>query len=158
MNMSETVTFKVNGRDCTLEVEKSEKLIDVLRLRLGLTGTKRGCDDASCGACTVLVNGEARKSCVFPASRLKDAEILTVEGLAQGKRLHPVQEALMESGAVQCGYCTPGIVLELCALFAADPDAGREAILDALAKHLCRCTGYEAILEGALAAQERLRG
>ncbi|HOO78051.1 MAG TPA: (2Fe-2S)-binding protein [bacterium] len=156
--MSETVTFKVNGQDCALEVEKSEKLIDVLRLRLGLTGTKRGCDDASCGACTVLVNGEARKSCVSPASRLGGAEVLTVEGLARGKRLHPVQEALMESGAVQCGYCTPGIVMELCALFAADPDAGREAILGALEKHLCRCTGYEAILEGALAAQKRLRG
>ena len=103
------------------------------------------------------MNGEAKKSCVTPAAKLQGAEVLTIEGLARGRKLHPVQTALMEAGAVQCGYCTPGIVLELCALFSADPAASREKVMDTLEKHLCRCTGYEAILEGALLAQRRLR-
>jgi len=155
--MPENVTLRVNGKAHTVACEPGDKLLDLLRLRLGLTGTKRGCDDASCGACTVMVDGEARKSCITPVARLEGGEVVTVEGVARGKKLHPVQTALMESGAVQCGYCTPGIVMELYVLFSAEPDASRERVIEVLNKHLCRCTGYEAILEGALLAQERLR-
>ena len=155
--MSEKITFKVNGRERTVELEDWERGLDVLRENLGLTGSKRGCDDATCGACTVVVNGEAKKSCVLLAKKLDGADILTIEGMSKGKKLHPIQDALIEAGAVQCGYCTPGIVLELYALFSKNLSVSKKEIKDALAKHLCRCTGYEAILEGALLAQSKLK-
>lgn len=154
--MSQKITFTVNGFERTVEIEGWEKLLDVLREKLNLTGTKRGCDDASCGACTVIVDGEAKKSCVYPAKRLDGKEVITIEGIADGMELHPIQLALIEAGAVQCGYCIPGIVLELYALFNKKPDASEDEIVEALALHLCRCTGYEAILEGALLARERM--
>ena len=155
--MSEKITLKVNGRAHTLEVESWERLLDVLRDRLGLTGTKQGCDDLSCGACTVLVNGEAVKSCKMSATRAAGAEVVTIEGMARGTELHPIQQALIESGAVQCGFCIPGIVMGLHSLFGKQPDASEKQILDALENHLCRCTGYESILAGAKLAQLRLK-
>jgi carbon-monoxide dehydrogenase small subunit len=154
--MAEKITFTVNGVQRTVEIEGWEKLIDVLREDLGLTGTKRGCDDASCGACMVVVNGEAKRSCVFPARRAQGAEIVTIEGLARGGRLHPIQEALIESGAIQCGFCTPGIVMGLYALFNQNRAPSDQELIEALSDHLCRCTGYEAILEGAKLAREKL--
>ena len=154
--MAETITFTLNGAPRTVELEGWEKAIDVLRERLGLTGTKRGCDDASCGACTVVIDGVARKTCVLPAEKLDGTTVLTIEGMAEGTRLHPVQEALIEAGAVQCGYCTPGIVMTLHALFTKNPQASEEEIVAALSKHLCRCTGYEAILSGARLAQKKI--
>ena len=154
--MSEKITFTVNGKERTVELEKKKKAIDLLREDLGLTGTKRGCDDASCGACVIVIDGEAKKSCVLPAKKLDGTEVTTVEGLARGKQLHPIQNALIEAGAVQCGYCMPGIIMELFALFEADPAADEAQIVNALDKHLCRCTGYEAILKGALQAQQKI--
>lgn len=153
----EKIKFKVNGVERVLEVEGNENLLDILREKLNLTGAKRGCDDASCGACVVVVNGEAVKSCIFSVKKLNGAEVITIEGLAKNGELHPIQKAMIDSGAVQCGYCTPGIILELYALFNKNIDADENEILNALDKHLCRCTGYEAILDGAKLAQRYLK-
>lgn len=154
--MAETITFTVNGAVRTVELEGWEKAIDVLRERLGLTGTKRGCDDASCGACTIVIDGVAKRSCVLPGKKLDGTTVTTIEGMSEGTKLHPIQEALIEAGAVQCGYCIPGIVMTLHALFGKNPAATEEEIVDALSRHLCRCTGYEAILDGAKLAQKKL--
>ena len=153
-----TVTFTVNGQERTVVLEGWEKLLDVLRDRLELTGTKRGCDDATCGACTVVVDGEAVKSCVAGPHKFAGKSVTTIEALAEGTKLHPIQQALIDAGAVQCGYCIPGIAMELHALFTKKLEASEDEIVEALAGHFCRCTGYEPILAGALAAQRRLRG
>jgi len=154
--MSEKINFKVNGVSRTVEIEGWERLLDVLRLKLNLTGTKRGCDDGSCGACVVVVDGEAKKSCVYSAKKLEGREVITIEGLARGEKLHPIQQALLDAGAVQCGFCTPGIVMELYALFEKNPRAADTEITRVLTRHLCRCTGYEAIREGAQLARRYL--
>ncbi|MBN2556636.1 MAG: (2Fe-2S)-binding protein [Anaerolineales bacterium] len=154
--MAETVTFTINGKQRTVPVDPALKLLDVIREDLGLTGTKRGCDNSTCGTCTVVMNGKAVKSCTVALEKADGAEIITIEALAQGT-LHPIQQALIEAGAVQCGFCTPGIVMELYALYSEDLDADEKKILNALNKHLCRCTGYEALWEGALLAQERMK-
>lgn len=153
----EIITFKVNGINKTIEIEGHETLLDILREKINLTGTKRGCDDGSCGACSVIVNGEAVKSCIYSAKKLNSTEIITIEGLTKNGELHPIQKAMIDSGAVQCGYCTPGIIMELFSLFNKNIDASEEQLIYALSKHLCRCTGYEAILEGAKLAQRYLK-
>jgi len=155
--MAETIQFTLNGSPQTVAIEGWEKIIDILREDLNMTGTKRGCDDGTCGACTIVFNGDARKACLFPAKKLEGAEVLTIEGISQGMEIHPIQKALVETGAVQCGYCIPGIVLELYALFTKNVDASEAEIKTALSKHFCRCTGYEAIWEGALLAQKYLK-
>ena len=152
------VNLFINGLRRSLVVEPRWSLLYVLREKLGLTGTKRGCDDAACGACVVVIDGKATKSCTYPAKKLAGKEVVTIEGVSEGTNLHPIQTALIEAGAVQCGYCMPGIVMELYALFNRDPKASDEEIRDALDIHLCRCTGYEAIWEGALKAREYLAG
>jgi aerobic-type carbon monoxide dehydrogenase small subunit (CoxS/CutS family) len=154
--MAETVTFTVNGKQRTVEVAPGQFLLDVIRDVLHLTGTKRGCDNSTCGTCTVVVDGKAVKSCNLPVAKLDGAEVLTVEGLARGKDLHPIQRALVEAGAVQCGFCTPGIIMELYGLLTQTPDASERQMTNALNKHLCRCTAYEAIRESALLAQRRM--
>ena len=154
--MSNQVCFTVNGKPVVSELDWDKKLLDILREELNLTGTKRGCDTAACGACTVIVNGRAVKSCVLPATKLEGAEVITIEGLSSDS-VHPIQQALVDAGAVQCGFCTPGIVMELYALFAAKPDADDDEIVKVLNRHLCRCTGYEAILEGAITARQSFR-
>lgn len=155
--MTKTVTFTINGVARTVLVEPDLRLSDVIRDKLNLTGTKRGCDNATCGACTVVFNGRATKSCTVPLEKVEGAEVLTIEGVANGRDLHPIQRALIEAGAVQCGFCTPGIVMELYALFERNLDASEDQIRNALGKHLCRCTGYEAIWEGALLAQQWMK-
>ncbi|MEJ2733642.1 MAG: (2Fe-2S)-binding protein [Anaerolineae bacterium] len=152
------VTFTLNGTERSVEAEPEMALLDVIRDRFHLTGTKRGCDNATCGTCVVVVNGKAVKSCTYPLDKLEGAEVLTVEGLARGKELHPIQQALVDAGAVQCGFCTPGIVMELYALLTEDPGATEKELANALNKHLCRCTAYEAIWEGALLAQKWMAG
>jgi aerobic-type carbon monoxide dehydrogenase small subunit (CoxS/CutS family) len=156
--MAEKYTFKVNGCERTVEVDADTVLIDVLREDLQLTGTKRGCDNYTCGACTVILNGKAVKSCRTTMDKVQGGEVITVEGVSNGKELHPVQKALVDSGAIQCGFCTPGIVTELVALFDNNPDADEDTILKALNKHLCRCTGYEAIKDGAMLAKQLIKG
>ena len=152
--MQEKISFKINGESVTLEVDPEWMLIDVIREMLDLTGTKRGCDNSTCGACTVVINGKATKSCNTAIRKVAGAEILTVEGLSQGRTLHPVQRAITQTGAIQCGYCTPGVVMEVYALLESNPNATQQEIFTALNKHLCRCTGYEPIRDGALLAQK----
>lgn len=152
--MAEKISFTINGQLQTVEVEPDMQLLDVIRDVLDLTGTKCGCDNATCGTCVVIVNGRAVKSCNTAISKVAGAEIVTVEGLANGMELHPVQKAISESGAVQCGFCTPGIIMELVAVLDQKPNASEQELTNALNKHLCRCTGYEPIRDGALIAQK----
>ncbi|MGB9750019.1 MAG: (2Fe-2S)-binding protein [Caldisericia bacterium] len=153
----EIISFKVNGISKTIQIEGHESLLDILREKVNLTGTKRGCDDGSCGACTVVVNGEAVKSCIFSAKKLNGAEVITIEGITKNGDLHPIQKAMIDSGAIQCGFCTPGIIMELYSLFNKNLNASENELIDALAKHLCRCTGYESILDGAKLAQRYIK-
>jgi aerobic-type carbon monoxide dehydrogenase small subunit (CoxS/CutS family) len=152
--MAEKLTFTVNGTERTIEYEPEMMLIDVIREVLNLTGTKRGCDNSTCGTCVVVMNGKSIKSCNTLASKAAGAEIVTIEGLAKGMELHPIQKAISESGAVQCGFCTPGIVMELFGMLENNPDVSEQEMSNALNKHLCRCTGYEPIRDGALIAQK----
>ena len=155
--MTEKISFTINGVARTVEVDPELTLLDVIRDTLDLTGAKRGCDNATCGTCVVVVNGKAVKSCNYPAARAHGANILTVEGLSQGMELHPVQLAIADSGAVQCGFCIPGIVMELYALLEEKPDAPEGEMVTALNKHLCRCNGYEPIVDGARMAQRLVK-
>jgi aerobic-type carbon monoxide dehydrogenase small subunit (CoxS/CutS family) len=152
--MVEKISFTINGQLRVVEVDPEMMLIDVIRETLNLTGTKRGCDNATCGTCTVIVNGRAIKSCNTPVIKVAETEILTIEGLAKGKELHPIQKSIAESGAIQCGFCTPGIVMELYGLLENKPKASELEISTSLNKHLCRCTGYEPIKDGAIMAQK----
>jgi len=155
--MTERMTFTVNGKERTVDYEPEMMLLDVLREVINLTGTKHGCDNSTCGTCTVVMNGKAIKSCNTPAAKAAGADVVTVEGLAKDMELHPIQKAISESGAVQCGFCTPGIVMELYGLLEANPDANETEMENALNKHLCRCTGYEPIKDGALIAQKMIQ-
>ena len=155
--MAEKLTFKVNGIERTVEYEPEMMLIDVIRDVLNLTGTKRGCDNSTCGTCVVVMNGKPIKSCNTPAVKAAGADVITVEGLSKGMELHPIQTAIAESGAVQCGFCTPGIVMELYGLLESNPDLPEQEMSNALNKHLCRCTGYEPIRDGALIAQKMVQ-
>jgi aerobic-type carbon monoxide dehydrogenase small subunit (CoxS/CutS family) len=152
--MPEKINFTINGLQREVEVDPEMMLIDVIRDVLNFTGTKHGCDNATCGTCTVILNGKATKSCNTPVKKAANATILTIEGLAKGKELHPIQKSISESGAIQCGFCTPGIVMELYGLLETKPDASESEINNALNKHLCRCTGYQPIRDGALMAQK----
>lgn len=155
--MSEKISFTINGQATTVDVDPEMPLLEVIRDVLNLTGTKCGCDNSTCGTCTVVINGKATKSCNTPVKKVAGAEILTVEGLAKGMELHPIQKSISESGAVQCGFCTPGIIMELYGLFENNPDATMAEIESALNKHLCRCTGYEPIRDGAVMAQKLVK-
>jgi len=155
--MAERMTLTINGKERTVDYEPEMMLLDVLREVLNLTGTKHGCDNSTCGTCTVVMDGKAIKSCNTPAAKAAGTSILTVEGLAKGTDLHPIQKAISESGAVQCGFCTPGIVMELYGLLETNPDASETEMTNALNKHLCRCTGYEPIRDGAMIAQKMIK-
>ena len=156
MSNTKTITFTLNGKKRDFEIAPGELLAKLLR-RSGLMGTKEGCDEGTCGACTVNVDGRAVLSCIMPAFLVHGRNVVTIEGVGDFDRVHPIQQALVDAGAVQCGYCTPGIVLRLYALFGKKPDATDEEILDALEIHLCRCTGYKAIVEGARLARQYLK-
>jgi carbon-monoxide dehydrogenase small subunit len=151
----ETATFHINGRTYEVLVEANLTLLDLLRDRLGLTGTKQGCSaSGNCGACTVLVDGRPTLSCLTLAWTARDAEILTIEGLASPEGLHPLQAAFLERGAVQCGFCTPGMILSAKALLDENPDPTEQDVRAGLAGNLCRCTGYVKIVEAVMAAAE----
>ncbi len=150
------VQFRLNGREVEIEASAEARLLDVLREDLHLTGTKEGCGEGECGACTVLVDGEPVNSCLFLAPQAGGCDVVTIEGLADGPRLHPIQEAFVETGAVQCGFCTPGFLLATYALLRANPEPSDEEIQTALEGNLCRCTGYSKILIAVRLAAQRL--
>jgi len=147
--------FTLNGEEVTVDVNPDETLAYVLRERLGLTGTKIGCEEGECGACTVIVDGKAVTSCIYPAMKAHGARVETVEGLTKDGKLHPVQEAFIEHFAAQCGYCTPGFVMSAKALLDRNPHPTEEEIKEAIAGNLCRCTGYYQIVEAIKAAVEK---
>ncbi len=145
--MGLTVKFKLNGEKVELTTQANHRLLDVLRDDLNMTGTKEGCSVGECGACTVILNGEAVNSCLVLIGQVQNSEIITIEGLAQNGELHPLQQKFLEHGAVQCGYCTPGMLLSAYALLIKTKDPTEEEIKEAIAGNLCRCTGYKQIIE-----------
>ena len=151
------VRFNLNGSWREVEARPDRILLDLLREDLGLTGTKKGCEQGECGACTILMNGRAVLSCLTPALKADGAEILTVEGMAYNDRLHPLQQAFWEEGAVQCGYCTPGMLLSAKALLDEVPEPGIEEVRKAISGNLCRCTGYTKIIHAVQSAADKLR-
>src|SRR5712692_10616566 len=153
----EIIRLKVNGETREALAPPHKLLLDVLREDLGLTGSKRGCDDSSCGCCAVLLDGVATLSCVALAASYQDYKIVTVEGIAAPGTLEPVQEGYVEAGGTQCGFCTPGFLVSTKALLDRNPDPTPEEIRDALSSNLCRCTGYMQIYESVRLAIERTR-
>ena len=146
--MFKTLTMTVNGSEVCIPVDERESLTDALRNRLGLTSVKKGCEVGECGACTVLVDGEAVDSCIYLSLWAEGRRILTVEGLKSPTgELHPIQQAFIESGAIQCGFCTPGMIITAKALLDRIPNPTDDEIIDALGNNLCRCTGYVKIIE-----------
>ncbi len=150
--MKHQIHLRVNGEPYDLLVEPRHTLLKVLRDDLGLTGTKKGCDTGDCGACTVLMNGKPINSCLALAMEANGKEITTIEGLARGDDLHPLQEAFIQSGAIQCGYCTPGMILTAKALLDENSAPSEEEVKRALSGNLCRCTGYVKIVQAIQAA------
>jgi len=152
------LTLRVNGGEHRLDVEPRRLLADVLRDDLGLTGTHLGCEQGACGACTVLVDGAAVRSCLLFAVQVEGAEVTTVEALARGGALHPLQEAFRDHHALQCGFCTPGMLLAAVDLLARNPAPTAAEVREDLSGNLCRCTGYGRIVDAVLDAAGRMRG
>ena len=155
--MKETINFRLNGKPTNLEVEGDRMLLWMLRTDLGLTGTKYGCGESLCGACTVVVGKEAVRSCQFPVRDVRGKEVTTVEGLEKDGKLHPLQQRFMELGAFQCGFCTSGMLMMSKALLDENPDPTEEEIRFALSGNLCRCTGYAKIVQAVQDAAAMLR-
>jgi len=151
------ITVNVNGNDRTLDVEPRLLLADLLRQGLDLTGTHKGCDTTNCGACTVLVDGRPVKSCTMLAVQADGREVQTVEGLATPSELHPIQEGLKQEHGLQCGFCTPGMMMSAKALLERNPDPTEDEIRWALSGNLCRCTGYQNIVKAVLWAADKMR-
>ncbi len=145
--MKETIDFRLNGRPTRLDVESSRMLLWVLRTDLGLTGTKFGCGENLCGACTVVVGKEAVRSCQLPVREVRGKDVVTIEGLEKNGNLHPLQKAFAERGAFQCGFCTPGMIMTAYALLLKNPRLTREQIIDGMEQNLCRCGAHKRIVE-----------
>jgi len=156
--VSVTVRFRVNGTQRSVATDPERRLLDVLREDLQLTGTKYGCGEGQCGACTVLVDGAPARSCLLPASACAGKSVTTIEGLARGDELHPVQQAFLDEGALQCGYCTPGMILEAAALLRSKPDPSDEEVVAGMNGHLCRCNGYVKMVRAVRHAASLMRG
>jgi len=154
--MPRAVSWTLNGKPVRLETDEKRSLLWVLRTDLGLTGTKYGCGVGLCGSCTVVVDGKAVRSCRTSLADVQGRQVTTIEGLATGKKLHPIQQAFVDRGGFQCGYCTPGMIMNAYGLLLADPHPSREKVLDAMEGNLCRCSAYKRILEAieSVAGQE----
>ena len=150
------MNLNINGTSRTLETDPERTLLSVLRNDLHLTGTKYGCGEGNCGACTVLIDGESVRACVTPVGTVAEREIITIEGLADGDQLHPVQEAFIEHTAFQCGYCTPGFIIETAALLSRNPHPTGDQTRAALSGHICRCGAYSRIIDAAESAAQRI--
>lgn len=155
--MSETIRLVVNGTERTVQTVEQRRLLDVLREDLQLTGTKYGCGEGQCGACLVLLDGKPTRTCILPVSAAVGKEITTIEGLAKGNELDPVQEAFLEEGAMQCGYCTSGMILSASALLKENPHPSDEEIVSAMNGHICRCNGYPKVVDAIRRAAEKGR-
>ena len=155
--MRSIVRITINGLLREVAVPANRTLLDLLREDLDLTGTKHGCGEGDCGACTVLLDGEPVNACLVLAAEAEGREVTTIEGLASGALLHPVQQAFVDAGAVQCGYCTPGMVLVAAALVARNPSPTESDVRHAISGNFCRCTGYQKIVEAVLTASARVR-
>ena len=153
----EIISFLINGQVRDVIVTPNITLAELLREQLDLTGTKKGCEVGECGSCTVLVDGKPALSCSTLAIAVRDKAILTIEGLAQGSQLHPLQQAFIDHGAIQCGFCTPGTILTAKATLDENPKPTREDVKEALGGNLCRCTGYVKIIDAVMAAAEMMR-
>lgn len=151
------LSFTLNGREHEIEVEPHELLLDVVRDRLGLTGAKRSCDVQVCGACTLLVDGRPVSACTTLAFEVRGRSVLTIEGLAEDGKLHPLQRAFIEHGGFQCGFCTPGMILAAKALLDENPDPSEAELKHFMHGNICRCTGYKKIIESILAAAKEMR-
>ena len=157
MGSKHRIQITVNEEEYDVLVHSNRTLLDFLRYDLGLTGTNQGCDEGDCGACTVIVNGKVMTACLVLAVEVNGATITTIEGVHEGDRLHPIQQAFVDSGAVQCGFCTPGMILTTKALLDEIPDPSEEEIKHYLEGNLCRCTGYTKILEAIQTAIQLLK-
>jgi carbon-monoxide dehydrogenase small subunit len=152
------INLRINGEPYEVRIKPNTTLLDFLRDKIGLTGTKKGCDTGQCGACTVLLDGKPINSCLVLAADANGKEILTVEGLGRDGKLHPLQETFMQEGAVQCGYCTSGMLLSAKALLDENPSPGEDEVKKAIAGNLCRCTGYVRIVKAVLVAARKMGG
>jgi carbon-monoxide dehydrogenase small subunit len=146
------IRFTLNGEAREMETDERRRVIDLLREDLTMTGTKEGCGTGECGACTILVNSESRLACLMVAPQLDGAEVMTIEGLARNGELHPLQKAFIEYGAIQCGFCTPGMVMASLDLLTRNPSPTEAEIREGISGNLCRCTGYQKIVEAVSAA------
>jgi len=146
--------FTLNGEPVEILVSADKTLLRVLREDIRIMGTKEGCEEGECGACTVLLDGKAVNACLVPAVQLEGKNVLTIEGLSDGKRLHRIQQAFVDAGAIQCGYCTPGMVMSAYALLSLNPKPDEDDIRDALSGNLCRCTGYQKIIDAVKLARD----
>ena len=150
------INFTINGEEKEMEVDPSKKLLDFIREDLGLTGTKYGCGSGDCGNCTILVNGKPKTSCIMITPQIDGKEITTIEGITEKDETHPIQEAFMEAGAIQCGYCTPAMVLTTKWFIEKNPNPTREEAKKALSGVLCRCTGYKKIVDAVMLASNKI--
>ncbi len=156
--MMENVSFKLNGKPISLTIDSERKLLWVLRTNLGLTGTKYGCGEGFCGACTVLVNNKTVRSCRFAIKNVKGKEVVTIEGLAKNGELHPIQQAFIEHDALQCGFCTPGMILNAYSLLLKNLQPTRAEIIQNMDYNLCRCGSYQRIIQAIESAAKRMKG
>jgi carbon-monoxide dehydrogenase small subunit len=152
------IHFTLNGQSHELNVQPWKTLLQVIREDLKLTGTKEGCGHGECGSCTVLMEGKTVNSCLVPAMEADNKEIITIEGLSEGETLHPIQEAFVNHSGMQCGFCTPGMIMSAKALLDSNPDPSEEEIREGIAGNFCRCTGYTKIIESISAAAEAMKG
>jgi aerobic-type carbon monoxide dehydrogenase small subunit (CoxS/CutS family) len=156
--MSKTIRFKLNGQPKSLTYDRERMLLWVLRTDFGLTGAKYGCGEGFCGACTVLVNNEAVRSCQLPVEDIEEKEVITIEGLAKNDKLHPLQDAFAKHDALQCGYCTPGMILTAYSLLLKNPNPTHEDIIDAMEDNLCRCGAHTRIVQAIQTAAQAMKG
>jgi aerobic-type carbon monoxide dehydrogenase small subunit (CoxS/CutS family) len=154
--MKETISFRLNGEPVSFDTDGDRKLLWVLRTDLELTGTKYGCGESICGACTVIVDGLPERSCQVPLRDVQDKEVITIEGLAQGSELHPLQEAFVDHGALQCGFCTPGMIMNAYALLLDNPTPTRGEIIEGMEDNLCRCAAHTRIVKAIQEAARKL--
>jgi len=154
----EKVKFELNGKQVEADPEQNETLLWALRTQFNLTGTKYGCGEGYCGSCTVLINDEPARSCVTPLEDVEGAKVVTIEGLAEGEKLHPVQQAFVENDALQCGFCTPGMIMNAVGLLNKNPEPTRQQIIEGMEENLCRCGAHTRIIRAIESASRKMKG